>query len=299
MTSRIVSPTLRVGDMAPPIALPGLDGDIVELAEARGICGVLLLFAPGAWSPATRRQLGEINAVYEQFKTNGIQVVVLMTQNAGPLQDRLAGYAIPFPILADAHREAARDYGVYRAVAWDGIGVTRPAVFMISRDGEIRFMYVGDGESDQPDTETLLRLAIWLIGVAPVEDEVPPSETVIALPGHVEPVLVAEGELSDDDIADLVALEVAAASTTPAESEAAEEAEPELQPTAAEPVRESDEVEAPTVELTAVGNGAHPEPLILNGHELEGNENGHLADEEEQLTAAIPADRKATERPGS
>jgi len=79
MLTRLASTTLRIGDEAPPFALPGLDGEIVELAEARGICGLVLLFTPGAWSPATRRQLGEVNAVYERFRENGIQVVVLMT----------------------------------------------------------------------------------------------------------------------------------------------------------------------------------------------------------------------------
>ncbi len=236
MTSRLASTTLRIGALAPEIELPGLDGGLVRLTDARGICGVLLIFAPGAWSPATRRQVGEINAVYEQFREIGVQVVVLITQNATSLQDRLASYAIPFPILADEHRETAKDFGVFRALSWDGIGVTRPAVFLIDRDGVIRFVYVGERDSDVPDTESLLHLAKDLIGVAPIEitegevSETPVpdgrewtpvagDEAIEDMPTTVLAVAVDEGSEGPMDvqmeIPDLMVEQVAADGPTP------------------------------------------------------------------------------------
>jgi len=178
MTSRLASSTLRIGDAAPPISLVGHEGERIELAEALDASGVLLLFSPGAWSPSTRRQVGEINAIYDRFREASVAVVVLITQDARSLRDRLGAYAIPFPILADERRQVARDYGVYRAVSLHGIGVTRPSAFVIDRRGIIRFIYVGEGETDVPDTESLFQLAVGLVGVQPV----PSAETVEAEP---------------------------------------------------------------------------------------------------------------------
>lgn len=166
MTSKLASTTLRIGDLAPLVSLAGLDGETVRLADILAERSVLLLFAPGAWSPATRRQVGEINAIYEQFLAIDVEVVVLITQSGKSLQGRLGSYAIPFPILADEAREAARDYGVYQALSWHGIGVTRPAAFIVDKSGVIRFIYVGADDGDTPETDSLFRLCSWLVGVA-------------------------------------------------------------------------------------------------------------------------------------
>jgi peroxiredoxin len=260
MMSRLASTTLRIGDQAPQFALPGLDGELVELTEARGICGVVLLFTPGAWSPATRRQLGEVNAVYEQFRENGVQVVVLMTQSEAALRDRLGSYAIPFPILADEHREVARQYGVFRAISWDGLGVTRPAAVMIDREGIIRFIYVGQRDADVPDTESLVRLAIWLVGVAPIE-EVPEPELELAdeVDSDVELVLDEDGSV----VAELRRLDVpedeltaVTASTAPVDGVEADDRVPEAAPAGAEIVANDPAAPEPNGNGTN-GNGQH------------------------------------------
>jgi len=297
MTSRLASTTLRIGDSAPPIALPGLDGELVELEEARGVCGVLLLFAPGAWSPATRRQLGEINAVYEQLRDNGVQVVVLITQNAGPLQDRLSSFAIPFPILADERRQAARDYGVFRALSLDGFGVTRPAAFIVDKDGIIRFAYVGKADDDVPEVDALLRLSIWLVGSTPIVEEdgeeIPSEEDAEATPAGEQLVLISDevldGQLADeveayeaDENAEPVAPEMATAVIEPVVTES--------EPAATNGYATVDEAVGELPENGPLSNGHYNERRAANG-EVEPSGGEH----DDELTL-VSSDRKSAER---
>lgn len=198
--ARLASATLRVGDAAPPFGLSALDGQRVELTDLLDRGAVLLIFAPGVWSPNVRRQLVELAAAHERFLAAGVQVSMVVTQDRRRVVERLTYVTPPFAVLTDEQRVAARDYGVYRAFSLDGIGVTRPAVFLIDTEGVLRLVYVGEGDADVVDAVTLLRLTCWLVG-APLlpeatlpdgeyaEPVVEPEEGTLVLP----PLPLGEG----------------------------------------------------------------------------------------------------------
>ena len=165
----LTSTTLKLGDRAPNFTLPDLDGRPFELADVIQGGSALLSFAPGIWSQTTRRQIDEFEAAHSMLGEIGVIPLIVVTQRAEDarrsLQAHLSGPerkltqpALSFPILADHHRTAARDYGVFRALSLDGIRVTRPAVFIIDPTGEIAFAYVGRNDADVPETENLLHL---------------------------------------------------------------------------------------------------------------------------------------------
>lgn len=168
--SPLNSPTLRIGDQAPLFTLRDLDGRPFELTDVLQGGGALLLFGPGTWSRGTRRQVPEIELAHEELAEAGFTTLLVVTEDAsrakrtlGPALNRLdrsfAGPLLSFPILADENRAVAKEYGLYRAISLDGLGVTRPAAFLISSSGEIRFMYVGRNDADIPDTQSLVWLA--------------------------------------------------------------------------------------------------------------------------------------------
>ncbi len=190
--SPLSSTTLRIGDQAPLFTLHDLDGRPFELADVLQGGGALLIFGPGTWSRGTRRQVPEIELAHEKLEAAGITALLIVTEDArrarGAMSAALngherafAGPLLSFPILTDEHRQVARDYGLFRAFSWDGIGVTRPAVFLIGRTGEIRFMYVGRNDGDVPDTETVVWLARELLA--------PPVETRRLMPPTDRPVV--------------------------------------------------------------------------------------------------------------
>lgn len=163
-----------MGDFAPNFVLPDLEGRSFELTDVLQGGPVLLLFAPGSWSPHTRRQILDLDKVHHHLQVSGFSTLVILTE-AGPRAKRtlaallasvdrgLTEPLLSFPVLVDERREIARDYGVYRAFSLDGIGVTRPATFLIDRTGEIRFAYVGHGGADGPDIAGLVHLACSLM----------------------------------------------------------------------------------------------------------------------------------------
>ena len=165
----LASTTLKLGDRAPNFTLPDLDGRPFELSDVIEGGSALLSFAPGIWSQTTRRQIDEFEASHERFEAVGVIPLIVVTQRAqdgrrslqahlfGP-ERNLTRPVLSFPILADAHRRVARDYGVFRAFSLDGIRVTRPAIFLIDPTGEIAFAFVGRNDGDVPETENLLRL---------------------------------------------------------------------------------------------------------------------------------------------
>jgi peroxiredoxin len=171
--SRLSSTTLRIGDQAPLFDLPEIRGDNVRLSDALKHEAALLVFSPGSWSPATRRQLVELADRYERLQLAGIALLFVVSQDLARLKKTLVLRPPPYPVLADVHRSAARDYGVYRALSRDGIGVTVPAAFIIDGAGLLRFVYVGASGSDLPDSEGLFRLAIWLKRAAAAEASEP------------------------------------------------------------------------------------------------------------------------------
>ncbi len=58
---------------------------------------------------------------------------------------------LPFPLLSDARGELAKTYGLWN----DREGVAIPAIVVIDRSGEIRFLYEGSDFADRPDDEEL------------------------------------------------------------------------------------------------------------------------------------------------
>ncbi len=171
--SALTSTTLKLGDQAPNFTLTDLEGRPFELADILQGGSALLSFAPGVWSQTTRRQIDEFESAHRAFESARVIPLIVTTQHTHDARRSLHAHLanldrdlmlplLSFPILADPQRKAARDYGVYRAVSWDGIRVTRPAIFLIQPTGEIAFIYVGVNDRDVPQTENLLHLVTAL-----------------------------------------------------------------------------------------------------------------------------------------
>lgn len=169
--SRLTSTTLRVGDTAPPFVLPDLYGGPVSLTSILERRPALLVFAPGSWSPGMRRQLAELDDQSERLRSAGVDLLMAVSQDLPRLRRALGSRRPRFPVLADERRSVARDYGVYRALSMGGIAITAPALFLIDRSGTVRFVYVGRNNEDLPDTDSLVRLAAWLLRAEEIEAE--------------------------------------------------------------------------------------------------------------------------------
>ncbi len=71
--------------------------------------------------------------------------------------DYLSKHPISSPFLLDEDRQVTKAYGVYHRIGRDAYHIARPATFIIGRDGVVRWIYVGQNQTDRSPIGELLR----------------------------------------------------------------------------------------------------------------------------------------------
>lgn len=141
-----MSELIKAGDHAPDFTLPkhagsaaGDSGEMFTLSEMLGR-NVVLVFYPADWSSVCGDQLtlyNEILPMIEKLDAElfGISVDGVFCHQAFR-EDR--GYKMTLLSDFEPKGEVARMYGVYR----DGDGFSERALFVIDKEGTVRYSYV-------------------------------------------------------------------------------------------------------------------------------------------------------------
>jgi peroxiredoxin len=130
---------LAPGSEAPDFELPSTPDQKLSLSGLRGR-PVVLVFYPEDWSPVCSDQLALYQELQPEFARYDAQLVGISVDgiwcHLAFAQDR----HLRFPLLADFEPkgEVSRLYGVYR----EGDGTSERALYVIDRDGVIRWSYV-------------------------------------------------------------------------------------------------------------------------------------------------------------
>ena len=130
---------LAVGALAPEFVLHATPDQRLTLSELRGQ-PVVLVFYPADWSPVCGDQLALYNELHTEFAQFGAQLVGISVDGVWCHRAFSETRHLHFPLLADFEPKGAvaRSYGVYR----ESEGTTERALFVIDRDGVIRWSYV-------------------------------------------------------------------------------------------------------------------------------------------------------------
>jgi thiol-disulfide isomerase/thioredoxin len=153
-TDELVS-SPRVGFLAPDFSLERLESaDLVTLSNLRG--KVILVNIWASWCPPCREEMPAINRVYQEYESQGFEVLAVNTTYQDNEADAAAfaqNLGLTFPILLDRTGEISQSY-LLRGL---------PSSYFIDREGIIRSVVVGG-----PMTETLIRTKIQeLLELAP------------------------------------------------------------------------------------------------------------------------------------
>jgi peroxiredoxin len=124
----------------------------------------------------------QLHNAREQFKEKGFQVVLVGLGTAEQAGEFKEEFSLTFPIICDPQKELYRQFGLGRGgvsslaspvVLLRGMramargytpGIPRedvmqmPGVFLIDKDGEIRYSYYSKDASDHPPVDSLLTL---------------------------------------------------------------------------------------------------------------------------------------------
>ena len=149
---------VRVGDRAPDFILPSVSGGKVSLGQYRGKKNVVISFVPAAWTPVCSDQWPGYNIVKGIFDKYdavllGITVDNIPTLFAWTNQMIIGGGKLWFPVLSDfwPHGKVAEKFGVLRSG-----GISERALFVIDKDGVIRYIDVHD-INKRPPLEALVK----------------------------------------------------------------------------------------------------------------------------------------------
>jgi peroxiredoxin len=130
---------LAAGTEAPDFALRSTPDQTLSLSDLRGR-PVVLVFYPEDWSPVCSDQLTLYQELLPEFRRFGAQLVGISVDGIWCHLAFAKDRHLQFPLLPDFEPkgDVSRLYGVYR----DGDGTSERALFVIDRDGVIRWSYV-------------------------------------------------------------------------------------------------------------------------------------------------------------
>jgi peroxiredoxin len=135
----MTSAALGTGTTAPDFRLHSTPDQELSLSDLRGR-PVVLFFYPADWSPVCGDQVALYNEVLPELRRFDAQLVGVSVDGVWCHQAFAQSRHLHYPLLADFEPkgEVARRYGVYR----DGEGISERAIFVIDREGTIRWSYV-------------------------------------------------------------------------------------------------------------------------------------------------------------
>jgi peroxiredoxin len=134
-----MSAALAAGVAAPEFQLNSTPDQKVKLSDFRG-SPVILAFYPADFSPVCGDQMSLYNEVLEEFRGHGAQLLGISVDGVWCHRAFAEARKLHFPLLADFEPkgDVARAFGVYRK----GEGISERALFVLDRDGVVRWSYV-------------------------------------------------------------------------------------------------------------------------------------------------------------
>ena len=127
--------SVGVGDRAPEFTLRGTGGAEYSLSDFIGR-PIVLVFYPGDDSVVCTKQLNAYNDGLSEFADVDAQIVGISAQGVDSHDAFSAKHGFEFPLLADTDKQVAAAYGTLGP-----IGFPRRSVFIIDRDGVIRYAH--------------------------------------------------------------------------------------------------------------------------------------------------------------
>jgi peroxiredoxin len=134
MTSQILKP----GTAAPDFSLHVTPDQTLSLGELRGQ-PVILAFYPADWSPVCGDQMALYNAVLPEFRKHNAELIGISVDGVWCHEAFAKDRKLHFPLMADFEPKGAvaKKYGAFR----EADGITERALFVIDKDGIIRWSY--------------------------------------------------------------------------------------------------------------------------------------------------------------
>ena len=143
--------SVDVGTKAPDFTLPNQDREPVSLADQLKKGPVVLAFFPAAFSGTCQAEMCTFRDSMAELNKSSASVLGISTDTFFALKAWDDQQKLGFPLLSDYNKEVINKYGVVNP---DMIGlknIAKRAVFVIDRDGVVRYREVLEDARNEPD----------------------------------------------------------------------------------------------------------------------------------------------------
>jgi peroxiredoxin len=147
--------SVDVGTEAPDFTLMNQDREPVALSAQKGR-PVVLAFFPAAFSSVCTKELCTFRDSLAQLNSAKAQVYGISVDTFFTLKAFQEDQKLTFPLLSDFNKEAIREYGVFNEDMIGLKGIAKRAVFVLDKDGVVRYREVLEDARNEPDYAKVL-----------------------------------------------------------------------------------------------------------------------------------------------
>jgi peroxiredoxin len=142
----------EVGQAAPDFNLYDSDRQQRKLSDYKGQ-NVVLAFFTGAFTGTCTTEMCTFRDRLDAFNSMNAQVFGISVDGAFAQKAWSDANNLNFPLLSDFNREAVNAYGITLPgfAGMEGYVASQRAVFVIDKDGIIRYTWVGETPAFEPD----------------------------------------------------------------------------------------------------------------------------------------------------
>lgn len=83
--------------------------------------------------------------------------MAVVAQRSDAVRAYVEDNGLPFNILIDESREVSKRYGVWQRIGLASWNLARPALFLIDKEGRVRFSFVADSQDEFPSHDEIQR----------------------------------------------------------------------------------------------------------------------------------------------
>ena len=147
--------SVDVGSKAPDFTLMNQERQPVTLSGLKGQ-PVVLAFFPAAFSGVCQKELCTFRDSMAQLNQAHAQVLGISVDTFFSLKAFQDQQSLNFPLLSDFNKEVIREYGVFNEDMIGLKGIAKRSVFVIDKDGIVRYREVLEDARNEPDYKKVL-----------------------------------------------------------------------------------------------------------------------------------------------
>ena len=148
---------LETGQPAPSLTIRDAEGEPFDLNQAIAERPAVLVFYRGSWCPYCMGHLNELKAIQPKLEEMGYQLLAISPDKPEQIAATVKDHGLNYRLLSDAETEAIRAFGL--AFDQGSRILPIPAVYIVSKDGTIRFAHSNPDYSERLAPEKIVEAA--------------------------------------------------------------------------------------------------------------------------------------------